>query len=105
MNLVKLIVGGPISKLSLLLYLFFNIYLVNETNGQTQNFYDSLNFAKIQLNQGKINEALQLLDILEESHPGDENVIRVKGQALYWSKDFQSTKSYFKKNQFKPILH
>lgn len=98
MKVVKLIVGGPISKLALFVYLFFNIYLVNESKGQSQNFYDSLNFAKIQLNQGNINEALQLLDILEESHPGDENVMRVKGQALYWSKDFEKTKSYFKKS-------
>lgn len=98
MRVVKLILGAPISKLIPLLYLFFNIHLVNESKGQTQNFYDSLNFAKTQLNQGNIIEALQLLSILEESHPGDENVIRVKGQALYWSKDFSNTKSYFRKS-------
>lgn len=71
-------------------------FSISESKGQSQTYYDSLGLAKIQLNQGKISEALKLLENLEKNHPGDENVIRVKGQALYWSKDFIQTKAYFR---------
>lgn len=82
------------------LSIFFLVchFQIQECAAQTLNFYDSLNFAKEKLNEGKIKEALEILEILEKRNPGEENVIRVKGQAFYWSKDFDQTKSYFRES-------
>lgn len=65
---------------------------------QTQSFYDSLDQAKTFLYQNQVPDALQLLEQLETDHPGNEYVIRLRGQALYWSKDFEATKTYFRKS-------
>jgi len=95
MKISELLFEKSIFKFCAFMYLFITVFFIHKAEGQTQTFYDSLNIAKMQLNQGQIKEALEILDILEKANPGDENVIRVKGQALYWSKDFNLTKSYF----------
>lgn len=90
--------NGRIFKFWLIVNLLFLNFFLIEVNGQSQSFYDSLDLAKAQLNQGEIKIALELLEKLERTHPGDENVIRLKGQALYWSNDFALTKSYFRQS-------
>ncbi|MDI1321245.1 MAG: tetratricopeptide repeat protein [Algoriphagus sp.] len=65
---------------------------------QSQSFYDSLDLVKSFLNQNQIRDALNLLENLESDNPGNEYVIRLRGQALYWSKDFEATKTYFRKS-------
>lgn len=72
--------------------LFFGI-----VNSQAQGNYDSLEKARIYLNEAKFQEAFLILDDLEEKNPGEENMIRLKGQAFYWSKDFEQTKVFFRK--------
>lgn len=105
MKIAQFLFERPIFKLWLLVNLLLINFLIPKAFGQSQNFYDSLNIAKTQLNQGEIKEALEILDLLEKAHPGDENVIRVKGQALYWSKDFERTKAYFLQSvQSYPLL-
>lgn len=105
MKIVELKVIKSSFKLRLTLYLFLIMFLIQKAEGQTQNFYDSLDLAKSRLNEGQIPAALNLLQLLEKSYPGEENVIRLKGQALYWSKDFAMTKSYFRQSiQFYPSL-
>jgi tetratricopeptide (TPR) repeat protein len=80
----------------LLILLFLIIFLFSsEGIAQTQGYYDSLAKAKSILNEGQISEALDLLEEMELAYPGDENIIRLSGQAIYWSKDFEKTKAYF----------
>ncbi|MFT7362295.1 MAG: tetratricopeptide (TPR) repeat protein [Algoriphagus sp.] len=73
------------------------IYSIN-CNAQSQGYFDSLTLSKNLLNEGLIREASEILKVMESSYPGDENLIRVRGQAFYWSKDFGKTKEYFSKS-------
>lgn len=82
---------------SILLLLLFFLYS-SEGKTQTQGYYDSLSKAKSILNEGQIPEALSLLEAMERNYPGDENVIRLSGQAIYWSKDFEKTKAFFSRS-------
>jgi len=81
-------------------FFFFSVLVVLPfySSAQTQSFYDSLDRAKILLGKSQIPDALQILEQLEADHPGNEFVIRLRGQALYWSKDFETTKTYFRKS-------
>lgn len=63
---------------------------------QTQGYYDSLELARSKMDEKKLIEAFEILDQLEKQFPGEENLIRIKGQALYWSQDFELTKSFFR---------
>lgn len=79
-------------------FLVFNfLFLFGIGKVQSQGYYDSLEKARIYLNEGKFQEAFLFLDALEKSNPGEENMIRLKGQTLYWSKDFEQTKVFFRK--------
>lgn len=83
--------------LSTLLFLIILLFPY-EGIAQTQGYYDSLAKARSILNEGQIPEAVTLLEAMERSYPGDENVIRLSGQAIYWSKDFEKTKAYFSRS-------
>jgi tetratricopeptide (TPR) repeat protein len=96
MNITRFLFGKRIVRLCLVLSIFHFNSFISVSFGQSQGFYDSLDLARSNLNQGEIRAALALLEILERNHPGEENLIRVKGQALYWSKDFNATKDYFR---------
>lgn len=76
----------------LLVLLPFNV------QAQSQSFYDSLDQAKTFLDQNQIPDALSILENLEAGHPGNEYVIRLRGRAFYWSKNFEATKTYFRKS-------
>ncbi len=77
--------------------LFLLLYLISHCAfSQSQGFYDSLNMARELLNNQKINQAISILRSCEKSHPNDVHVIRLHGQALYWSKDFDATRNYFR---------
>jgi tetratricopeptide (TPR) repeat protein len=92
----RFLIGRLISRIWLVIIVFHFNSFISVSFGQSQVFYDSLELVRSQLNQGEIRPALDLLEILERNHPGEENLIRVKGQALYWSKDFNATKDYFR---------
>jgi hypothetical protein len=82
--------------LSKSLLVAFGIFLCSQTSfAQQKSFYDSLDLAKSELNQQRFAEAFQILDRLENQFPGEENLIRIKGQGLYWKKDFAGCKEYF----------
>lgn len=80
-------------------YLLTTIFLLVFGIGKVkaQGFYDSLEKARFYLNEGNFKEAFLFLDALEKANPGEENMIRLKGQALYWSKDFEQTNVFFRK--------
>ncbi|TXE05153.1 tetratricopeptide repeat protein [Algoriphagus aquimarinus] len=84
----------PLSFLSKILFLALFLYSSNSV-AQTEGYIDGLENARSILNEGQISEALNLLEAMERTYPGDENVIRLRGQAIYWSKDFEKTKAYF----------
>lgn len=89
----------PTLSRSLSILLFLVIFLFSsEGIAQTQGYYDSLAKAKSILNEGQISEAVKLLQSMEEVYPGDENIMRLRGQAFYWSKDFEMTKAYFSRS-------
>ncbi|MDO9680590.1 MAG: tetratricopeptide repeat protein [Bacteroidales bacterium] len=48
------------------------------------------------MNEKNISQAILILRSCEKSYPENVHVIRLHGQALYWSKDFESTQSYFR---------
>lgn len=48
------------------------------------------------LNQGQIKEATEVLRRLEARYPDDEGLVRILGKALYWSKDFDEVKRFFR---------
>lgn len=98
MKIARFLFGKRIASLWLILGVFHFGFFVSKAIGQSKGFYDSLDMARTQLNQGNIQTALELLETLEKNHPGEENLIRVKGQALYWSKDFNAMRAYFRKS-------
>jgi tetratricopeptide (TPR) repeat protein len=63
---------------------------------QTQDFYDSLNVARQLMEELKISQAISILRSCEKAYPDNVHVIRLHGQALYWSKDFEATRNYFR---------
>lgn len=79
-----------------ILVVFF-LFFFGKGTAIAQGYYDSLEKARTYLNEGKFREAFLYLDALEKTNPGEENMIRIKGQALYWSKDFEQTNVFFKK--------
>ncbi|SDA41825.1 hypothetical protein SAMN03080617_00323 [Algoriphagus alkaliphilus] len=96
MKIARFLFGKRIASLWLILGVFQFSFFISVAIGQSQGFYDSLDMARSKLNQGDIRTALELLETLEKAHPGEENLIRVKGQALYWSKDFNAMRAYFR---------
>jgi hypothetical protein len=80
-------------KPSLLLLLLLINYC---TFSQSQGFYDSLTMARELLDNQKINQAISILRSCEKSNPNNVHVMRLYGQALYWSKDFDATRNYFR---------
>lgn len=64
---------------------------------QAQGYFDSLEKARTYLNEAKFQEAFSILDDLDIKNPGEENMIRLKGQAFYWLKDFEKMKVFFRK--------
>lgn len=76
------------------------LFLVFLLSGKTivthaQGYYDSLEAARNLMEHQKFNEALSILSSFEKMYPNDVHVLRLHGQALYWSKDFQATQNYF----------
>jgi tetratricopeptide (TPR) repeat protein len=70
-------------------------FTITLSHAQSTSYFDSLDQARTQLYQGDFLKSLLILNRLETSFPGEENMIRVKGQALYWSKDFGKMKAFF----------
>lgn len=79
----------------IILFLIF-LFINQLAFSQSQGLYDSLGTARQLMNEKKISEAIMILRSCEKSYPGNVHVIRLRGQALYWSKDFEATHSYFK---------
>lgn len=78
-------------------FLLFSLFLISPCAfSQSQGFYDSLNMARGLLDNQQINEAISILKTYETSHPNNVHLIRLQGQAYYWSKDFDATHSYFR---------
>jgi tetratricopeptide (TPR) repeat protein len=98
MKIARFLFGKRIANLWIILGVVHFSFFISEAIGQTRGFYDSLDIARTLLNQGNIQTALELLETLEKDHPGEENLIRIKGQALYWSKDFEVMRAYFRKS-------
>ncbi len=73
------------------------LFSFSQAIAQSQTFYDSLKQADALTNEGNYQAALDILDQLENDHPGNEYVIRLKGKTLYWSNDFDATSAYFEK--------
>jgi tetratricopeptide (TPR) repeat protein len=48
------------------------------------------------MDENKIDQALLILEACEKTYPDKVDVIRLHGQALYWSKDFGATRNYFR---------
>jgi tetratricopeptide (TPR) repeat protein len=84
--------AGRLVKYVLIISVF--IYSL-DVQAQSQGYFDSLTRAKTLLNEGLIKDAAFILHSMETSYPGDENIIRLSGQAIYWSKDFSKTKEYY----------
>lgn len=79
--------------------IFFVILFTNHLAlAQSQGFYDSLNTARNLMDEQKLSQAISLLKSLENSYPNDEHLLRLQGQAIYWSKDFEATKKHFEKS-------
>jgi hypothetical protein len=84
---------------SILALLFLLMFLSHQNvSAQSKGYYDSLTLAKQLINEKKIKEANQILEASEKAHPNKVDVIRLRGQALYWSNDFDATLRYFRKS-------
>jgi len=82
------------------LALFFLAMLLSHqpAMAQSKGYYDTLTLAKQLMNEKRIKEANQILEASEKAHPNKVDVIRLRGQALYWSNDFDATLRYFRKS-------
>ncbi len=78
----------------LLLSLFLIPYI---SFAQSRGYYDTLNMARQRMDENKIDQALLILEACEKTHPRNVDVIRLRGQALYRSNDFDKTLNYFRK--------
>jgi len=79
--------------------LFLVMLLSHQTAmAQSKGYYDSLTLAKQLMNEKKSSEANLILEASEKAHPNNVDVIRLRGQALYWSNDFDATLRYFRKS-------
>ncbi|MDP3451380.1 MAG: tetratricopeptide repeat protein [Bacteroidales bacterium] len=87
--------------------IFIASFLINQLAlSQTQGLYDSLETARQLMNENSISKAILILRSCEKSYPDNVHVIRLHGQALYWSKDFEATHSYFRASiERNPHLH
>lgn len=74
-----------------------NFLLASHSLAQEQSFFDSLNIAKEKIYSADYSEGISLLEKMEKGHPNDENIIRLKAQGLYWSKDLEGTIAYLEK--------
>jgi tetratricopeptide (TPR) repeat protein len=79
------------------IFLLFMLLAPLALHAQSNGYYDTLNLARQRMNENRISEAILILEACERSHPNDVDVIRLRGQALYWSKDFDKTLAYFRK--------
>ena len=64
--------------------------------GQLQGLYDTLDISRQRMNDKKIDDAIYMLRQCEKTHRNNIDIKRLLGQALYWSKDFNSTITYFR---------
>ncbi|WP_373497461.1 tetratricopeptide repeat protein [Aquiflexum sp.] len=76
---------------------FTNLLFTNLSIGQQLSFFDSLDIAKERIYGARYAEGIALLEKMEKSHQDDENIIRLKAQGLYWSKDLERTIAYLEK--------
>lgn len=78
-----------------LLFMFFSLPATSFS--QTFNPFDTLDKAKNLIADQRISEAVILLTQLEKQNKGDEDVIILLSQALYWNQDFDNFLKYYKK--------
>lgn len=78
----------------LFLIALINFLFASKSMAQEQSFFDSLNIAKEKIYGAKYSEGIAMLEIMEQTHPYDENIIRLKALGLYWSKDLAGTMAY-----------
>jgi len=79
---------------NLILLIFFCLFPLFSYS-QNQNLFDSLDLARNKMNESKYSESLAILNSLGKKHPQNIDIIRLKGQVLYWSGDFDATLGYF----------
>jgi tetratricopeptide (TPR) repeat protein len=82
---------------ALLSLIFLLMFLTSHwAAAQSKGYYDTLTLAKQLINEKRIREANLILEASEKAHPNKVDVIRLRGQALYWSNDFDATLLYFR---------